>query len=955
MIFCIFVAKYKIYRNMNIVETILQEHSLNTEQSILMGQWEFDKKNIPNALKAIAIVFPHFSLHDESHSVSILNNIVKMLGVDNIKKLSCTDLWLLLESAFSHDLGMVVTAERLDETLKGEDILKHYLKITADENHPCYEYTKCFLIKGGKLYMREQELKTDKLDAVRFLLADYFRSKHAENSKKAISGPMDEAGISSPRTIIPQRLFGMLSDICRTHTQDFDAVMALPKNEDGIGLDECHPRFIACMLRLGDLLDIDNNRFSESLMKTIKAMPADSLTHYEKHKSISHLSINTKCIEIEAVCHSPKVAQVTQEWFDWISDEFKTQTLKWNSIVPDGIACYLPTLNYLRTKIEGYETVNDNKKPKFTIDTAKALELLQGKNFYNDPFDSIREIVQNAVDSTLIRIYQDAKKNKKHFAWIDDEFLDFAKKYPITVSLYDKSGEYIVEVKDHGTGMKRDHLTYLINTGSSSKNVEKRLIVDEMPEWMRPSGVFGIGFQSVFLLTDKVEIETKDYSTDEKMAIELYSPSSPMKGDVYLKKVEGTYDPGMTVRFTVKNNVKMNVLSDPFNALPEDIGRSMIEAKIREYADKSVVPIIVKHIVKGAEVEEPVERHKFDFYDEKTGIELSFSPQSFDFTNFGGVAYYYRNAKVGNGADIMFLSPAVNVHYGSAKDILTLDRGAFKDGKKVAERTIDAIINFMNSDKYRAMLERLGELSNNAAFKFSFFLEYYGRKNDIKSPGNLTDVNQFRLNGFGMDISLGEVVTKPILKFKSTSNKILSVKEENGILNLEANMLPIVSPNFVVEIVKLIFKMATENHRHCYCTERTVDTIFAGAVYIFTNDENIPDIKLNLKDIKSNLEGTTSRSFVNYIPSYDDIKIASDYNDDAIMGSFMTQPVPGTKLEKIISPFIHINGKVYDCRNDEMYTYVSEVTGKDVESVKASYDRFVREAVEIGVKLSKKE
>ena len=169
---------------MNIIETILQEHSLNTEQSILMGQWEFDKKNIPNALKTIAIVFPHFSLHDESHSVSILNNIVKMLGVDNIKKLSCTDLWLLLESAYSHDLGMVVTAERLDETLKGEDILKHYLKIAADENHPCYEYTKCFVKKDGKLYMREQELKTAKLDSVRFFLADYFRSKHAENSKK---------------------------------------------------------------------------------------------------------------------------------------------------------------------------------------------------------------------------------------------------------------------------------------------------------------------------------------------------------------------------------------------------------------------------------------------------------------------------------------------------------------------------------------------------------------------------------------------------------------------------------------------------------------------------------------------------------------------------------------------------------------------------------------------------
>ena len=85
---------------MNIIEKLLQEHSLNTEQSILQGQWEFDKKNIPNALKAIAVVFPHYSLHDESHSVSILNNIVKMLSEEVIKKLSCSDLWLLIEAAY---------------------------------------------------------------------------------------------------------------------------------------------------------------------------------------------------------------------------------------------------------------------------------------------------------------------------------------------------------------------------------------------------------------------------------------------------------------------------------------------------------------------------------------------------------------------------------------------------------------------------------------------------------------------------------------------------------------------------------------------------------------------------------------------------------------------------------------------------------------------------------------
>ena len=58
---------------MNFLEEQLQHKSLNTEQSILMGQWEFDKKNIPMALKAVSSIFPHYSLHDETHSLSILN------------------------------------------------------------------------------------------------------------------------------------------------------------------------------------------------------------------------------------------------------------------------------------------------------------------------------------------------------------------------------------------------------------------------------------------------------------------------------------------------------------------------------------------------------------------------------------------------------------------------------------------------------------------------------------------------------------------------------------------------------------------------------------------------------------------------------------------------------------------------------------------------------------------
>jgi HSP90 family molecular chaperone len=49
--------------------------------------------------------------------------------------------------------------------------------------------------------------------------------------------------------------------------------------------------------------------------------------------------------------------------------------------------------------------IDGKNKPKFSVDTDKALSLLQGAGIYDGAHQCIREILQNAVDSTLIRIW----------------------------------------------------------------------------------------------------------------------------------------------------------------------------------------------------------------------------------------------------------------------------------------------------------------------------------------------------------------------------------------------------------------------------------------------------------------------------------------------------------------------------------------------------------------------
>ena len=106
-------------------------------------------------------------------------------------------------------------------------------------------------------------------------------------------------GLASPRTdLIPDRLFRLLGRICRAHNQDFADVMRLPHSEVGIAADVAHPRFVACMLRLGDLLDLDNGRFCAVMLASVGVAPVSSLAHVAKHAAIRRLRIDPCVIEV---------------------------------------------------------------------------------------------------------------------------------------------------------------------------------------------------------------------------------------------------------------------------------------------------------------------------------------------------------------------------------------------------------------------------------------------------------------------------------------------------------------------------------------------------------------------------------------------------------------------------------------------------------------------------------
>ena len=767
------------------LEELLFEKTKDSQSDILYTQWIYDKKLVPRVLSLVSGIFPHYSMHDQSHSETIINNIVRLIGEDAVKKFTAIDIWLLLTSAYYHDIGMVIPADDIDTTFKSQDFINYVLDIKTDISHPLYPYAIHFKDENDRLVLISDSFGIHIYDSIKFLLADYFRRIHASRSARIIQNPLKEISLNSPRGIIPPRLINILGAICASHTESFDKVLELPHNEVGIDIYDAHPRYIACLLRLGDLLDLDNNRFSDVFLRSVKSIPKDSLLHKEKHFSICHFSVDTSVIDIEAKCDDYNVASITQSWFEFIRKEVVDQMLNWNNIVPNKSMGYLPTIKNLKVILNNWEYIHENEKPVFKVDNDQALQLLKGAGIYRSPMQALREILQNAVDASLIKLWLENRESLDFSSPLSTQFKELIfDKYPISVDIEERISEhdkdsiiYDITIEDEGIGISLNDLKYLSRTGSSRKNKLKQMIVKEMPEWLKPSGEFGIGFQSVFMLTDLVKVYTKSFLTSDDIEIELSNPESERRGDIMIKKRDYDYSHkfGTKLNFSFKaspvfesnsNSPKgsiplddiepLGLLLDPFVNKNASIELEAILREIKNFAKKSYLNIVLKYNGDVRKLNGKSDE-SFKFYDADESIHFNIgfcTPEKYR------SYFYYRNQRVRSRLHFHFLRFDINILNSHAKEVLTIDRNFFnyKFEKTLRKRIIALVMRHLPT------FIKDEDLDNNQLGLISMFIQYYWseefasflNKNDYDQWKNYTLVlgNQSKtLNDILMEIS----------------------------------------------------------------------------------------------------------------------------------------------------------------------------------------------------------
>jgi hypothetical protein len=431
----------------------------------LYAQWSFDEPLAAKALQNVSAWFPHYSRHDASHARQILVHIERLLGEENIAKLSATDTWLILESAYFHDIGMVVTINQAIEDFNSDDFRKHLeslrSKMSSDELQAIeallslsdYDQAASSLFSLGFSLSYTVKLLRD-------VQADFYRAKHHDRAEAILAKPVQELGLNSPRTeLIPARLFGLLGRICSHHGKSFDEVMRLPMRQVGIGRDDCHPRFVACLLRLGDLLDLDDNRFCPVMLRMGGSIPLASKAHIDKHAAIRHFRADRRRIEIDAECESYDGYIATTQWFSWLREEVQRQMGQWDDIVPSRNFGLLPSVVF-----------SENERPHFALDSDRVFDLLRGAGLYENREQAMRELLQNAVDATLIRAWIEhgedrASKTTKTIRRTDNPHAnhvwDVLGNYPIEVSMHkklqdEKYNYWEIVIADQGVGISEE-------------------------------------------------------------------------------------------------------------------------------------------------------------------------------------------------------------------------------------------------------------------------------------------------------------------------------------------------------------------------------------------------------------------------------------------------------------------------------------------------------------------
>lgn len=741
------------------------------------------KKEFIERLRTVPAYFPHFSIHDGSHSANIIKYLSMLLGEENVNKMSVSDLLLLCTAAYAHDISMSVSYEMIHEKMLSDDWNDKLKEYTQSEQED--------LATVAERLLRFPEIEPnmialDVYSDVLCIIEESFRKEHALRSSKELLNNCDL-----------EKLFGIrirtiLSEVCRLHGCSISEIMNLPYQENGLFDDYIHPRFVAALLALGDLLDMDTDRFDKNFLTVATPMLKLSEIHKKKHESITHYLVKNGIIEITSNCETIEVYRAMRDWLEWIKQVTEYMSIHWSKIAPEGVVG-TPYLNEYKILLRNDTKWIEFADLKFDISTKHSLKLLSGTSLYRNKFTFVRELIQNAVDATMKRLYLmfweqgHESSDSELLKWLINN-QKVVQEFEIKVTLSIENGEAKFVIEDQGTGISSFDLKRIANV--SGKSDKEKEFIQNMPEFFRPSGAFGIGLQSVFAVANSFSIITR--TEDEETKLITFQDAQDGRGYINVSDCDRRKSVGTTVIVSLDNNrflqEDLHINDFAFKVYPRekhiyqsmiaamcntDLGRASrklqkteyipvtAEKKTEDFTDYGTNIILQYNSLFADELFQKddyldiqcEESHiRYRHYDVKNGcIFNAFLCSGYDeektLSTYEPVrrrmeynnSVFYRNSCIENdygdtwhlGEDRfkVCLDYSINILSGNSEDILTFERRAIKDSYK---RQLNTLINEEICLFLQHMVEYL--LKDNVKINSSLLLILYqaAREYDYK-------------------------------------------------------------------------------------------------------------------------------------------------------------------------------------------------------------------------------
>lgn len=494
---------------MNSLELKLKELNPN-----LFGKLNETKQEVKLLLNEYNKNFPDYTDHSIHHTEEVYNIVSEVLTEDEVNNLNDDEIYILSMASYLHDIGMCIPENKISEITDTEELIKER------ELHP--------------------EISREK----------YLRDIHHTLSKKFI---LEEWKSLKIPTIEYAEAIALVSEGHRIvdigNPEIYNPKFIVKSGRTFV----CLP-YLAAVLRIADELDITNIRTPSLLTKYYMPDNEKSVLEWNKHIATSLRFITENYVEFKVNCSNHSMLAALEDQFNKIRNVINYCQKVIRNISNTENRKFSLKLEQVRNKITYVDF--DPKGIKYSFDVENVINAFVGENLYNDKLTSLRELLQNSIDTCRYKKVLNPNYTPE-----------------INITIDDKS----IKIEDNGLGMDEFIIkNYFGKLGSSFYQQES------VKKDYEAIGQFGVGVFSYFLMADYIDIETK---TKESETLHFRLDKDP-KNYFHFFKNHTRNKSGTTITLNLKKECSKYSINDYVDYLKDKFRQIEFPISIINKEDK---------------------------------------------------------------------------------------------------------------------------------------------------------------------------------------------------------------------------------------------------------------------------------------------------------------------------------------------------------------------------------